>query len=274
MLKHLPILRPVFLHVPSLCMRPRVVLRVGSWELTDKNGQPNPIGQQVASGFTNAQGIFYIQEFLTPAEFSIQVDAAPNFNIPTTFAKVGRALCSVQSRLRVGRADAKAGGWGVECGYGCRSLRWVVYPDPREQGRRKHRQHWADCSPWHRLRHRQPYVYALCQCYGLSIHHPDPFHQHAEGGTRCERHPVTCPVRDRAEGGLPRLTFFRTEPLQVQACHWLMLETMLCSWLAFVVQGKGKKRRLLRSEEDMEEGPIAADLMNDVEGEDSKNLLD
>ncbi len=50
---------------------------------------------------------------------------------------------------------------------------------------------------------------------------------------------------------------------------------MLCSWLAFVVQGKGKKsKRLLRSEEDMEEGPIAADLMNDVEGEDSKNLLD
>jgi hypothetical protein len=54
-----------------------------------------------------------------------------------------------------------------------------------------------------------------------------------------------------------------------------MLETMLCSWFAFVVQGKGKKsKRLLRSEDDMEEDPVAADLMSNVDGEDSKNLLD
>ncbi len=66
-----------------------VAVSLCSWELTDKNGQVNPTPEQVASGFTNAQGIFYIQEHLTPAEFLLKVDAAPNFNLPATSTKVG-----------------------------------------------------------------------------------------------------------------------------------------------------------------------------------------
>jgi hypothetical protein len=59
------------------------------FELTDKNGQPNPIGVKVASGVTNAQGVFYIQEHLTPAEFNLVVESAPNFVTPSAPVKVG-----------------------------------------------------------------------------------------------------------------------------------------------------------------------------------------
>ena len=61
------------------------------FELTDKNGQPSPTGEKVASGFTNAQGVFYIQEHLTPAEFNLVVASAPNFVTPSAPVKVGVA---------------------------------------------------------------------------------------------------------------------------------------------------------------------------------------
>ena len=68
---------------------PPPYLTLPRFELTDKNGQPNPIGVKVASGVTNAQGVFYIQEHLTPAEFNLVVESAPNFVTPSAPVKVG-----------------------------------------------------------------------------------------------------------------------------------------------------------------------------------------
>lgn len=66
-----------------------------SYEMTDKNGLPIPTPEKVATGFTNAQGVFYIQEHLTPAEFGIMVESAPNFNPPTAPVRVRGFACRV-----------------------------------------------------------------------------------------------------------------------------------------------------------------------------------